>query len=129
MNQLENAGIKPICVFDGQKLPAKKLTNQKRRESRANAIKMAKECLANGDPKAYSYFCQGHGSRLSKLGCVFPMVISSDFRMGEHRDDDHEEDAPYFTTLDTRQNTRLVDTIWSFLYDPVERNYNLTSYK
>ena len=33
-----------------------------------------------------------------KLGCVFPMVISSDFRMGEHRDDDHEEDAPYFTT-------------------------------
>ena len=25
------------------------------------------------------------------------MVISSDFRMGEHRDDDHEEDAPYFT--------------------------------
>ena len=24
------------------------------------------------------------------------MVISSDFRMGEHRDDDHEEDAPYF---------------------------------
>ena len=26
------------------------------------------------------------------------MVISSDFRMGEHRDDDHEEDAPYFIT-------------------------------
>jgi len=59
LNQLENAGIKPICVFDGQKLPAKKLTNQKRRESRANAIKMAKECLSNGDPKAYNYFCQG----------------------------------------------------------------------
>ena len=64
LNQLENAGIKAICVFDGQKLPAKKLTNQKRRESRANAIKLAKECLANGDPKAYSYFCQGHGGRL-----------------------------------------------------------------
>ena len=27
------------------------------------------------------------------------MVISSDFRMGKHRDDDHEEDAPYFTTI------------------------------
>ena len=27
------------------------------------------------------------------------MVISSDFRMGEHRDDDHEEDAPYFISL------------------------------
>ena len=25
------------------------------------------------------------------------MVISSDFRIGKHRDDDHEEDAPYFT--------------------------------
>ena len=31
-----------------------------------------------------------------KVGRFFPMVISSDFRMGEHRDDDHEEDAPYF---------------------------------
>ena len=25
------------------------------------------------------------------------MVISSDFRMGNHRDDDHEGDAPYFS--------------------------------
>ena len=32
-----------------------------------------------------------------KLGCAFPMVISSDFRVGQHRDDDHEEDAPYFS--------------------------------
>ena len=31
-----------------------------------------------------------------KVGCVFPMVISSDFRMGQHRDDDHQEDAPHF---------------------------------
>ena len=31
-----------------------------------------------------------------KVGCVFPMVISSDFRTGQHRDDDHQEDAPYF---------------------------------
>ena len=36
----------------------------------------------------------------NKLGCVFPMVISSDFRMGEHRDDDHEEDAPYFSSIE-----------------------------
>ena len=72
MNQLENAGIKAICVFDGQKLPAKKLTNQKRRESRANAIKLAKECLANGDPKAYSYFCQGHGIRVNYLPETIP---------------------------------------------------------
>ena len=32
-----------------------------------------------------------------KVGSAFPMVISSDLRMGKHRDDDHEEDAPYFT--------------------------------
>ena len=59
LNMLQNVGIKPICVFDGKKLPAKRLTNEKRREGRANAIKMAKECLANNDPKAYQYFCQG----------------------------------------------------------------------
>ena len=33
----------------------------------------------------------------NKVGCVFPMVISSDFRMGKHRDHDREEDAPNFT--------------------------------
>ena len=31
-----------------------------------------------------------------KAGCAFPMIISSNFRMGKHRDDDHEVDAPYF---------------------------------
>ena len=30
------------------------------------------------------------------VGCAFPMVISSDFHMGKYRDDNHEEDAPYF---------------------------------
>ena len=34
-----------------------------------------------------------------KVGRFFAMVISSDFRVGQHRDDDHEEDAPYFMTL------------------------------
>ena len=32
-----------------------------------------------------------------KVKCAFLMIISSDFRMGKHRDDDHGEDAPYFT--------------------------------
>ena len=31
-----------------------------------------------------------------KVGCAFPMVISSDFWMGKHRDDVLEEGAPYF---------------------------------
>ena len=34
-----------------------------------------------------------------KVPCAFPMVISSDFRVGQHRDDDHEEDAPYFKKI------------------------------
>ena len=33
---------------------------------------------------------------ISKVGCVFPMVISPEFHMGQHRDDNHREDAPHF---------------------------------
>ena len=41
----------------------------------------------------------GHSWSLSKskVGRAFPMVIWSDFRMGNHRADDHEGDAPYFS--------------------------------
>ena len=31
-----------------------------------------------------------------KVGCVIPMVASSDCRMGLHRDDDHQKDPPHF---------------------------------
>ena len=31
-----------------------------------------------------------------KVGCVFPMVISSEFRKGQYTDDDHREDASHF---------------------------------
>ena len=30
----------------------------------------------------------------SKVGCIFPVVISSELRMGLCKDDDHREDAP-----------------------------------
>ena len=33
----------------------------------------------------------------SKVGCIFPMIILSEFRMGQYRDDDHLEYAPHFT--------------------------------
>ena len=29
--------------------------------------------------------------------CIFPMVISSEFRMRQHGDDDHREDTTHFT--------------------------------
>ena len=33
----------------------------------------------------------------AKVGCVFPMVIWSEFCMGQDRDNDHREDASHFT--------------------------------
>ena len=33
---------------------------------------------------------------LYKVGCVFPMVIWPEFRMGQYRDDDHRDHAPLF---------------------------------
>ena len=35
--------------------------------------------------------------QVSKVGCIFPLVISSEFRMRQNRDGDHREDAPHFT--------------------------------
>jgi len=32
-----------------------------------------------------------------KAECIFSMVISSEFRMGQYRDDDHREDAVRLT--------------------------------
>ena len=36
---------------------------------------------------------------VNKVGCVFSLVISSEFRMGKYREDDHREDALHFTKL------------------------------
>ena len=56
---LTSRDIKAICVFDGQKLPAKLATNEKRRSGRDEALKKAREALAAGeDWKARNYFCQ-----------------------------------------------------------------------
>ena len=34
-----------------------------------------------------------------KVGCILPMVIWSEFRMGQYWDDDYREDALQFTIL------------------------------
>ena len=44
----------------------------------------------------HSKICQSMQCQGSKVGCVFVMVISSNFCMGQHRADDHQEDAPHF---------------------------------
>ena len=36
-------------------------------------------------------------ANLIKVGCVFTMVIWSEFHMGQFRDDEHQENAHHFT--------------------------------
>ena len=38
-------------------------------------------------------------SKVSKVGCIFPVVIWPEDRMEQYRDDDHLEDAPHFTKI------------------------------
>ena len=33
-----------------------------------------------------------------KRGCMFSIVIWSEFRKGQYRDDDHEKEGPHFNT-------------------------------
>ena len=40
--------------------------------------------------------------KVYKVGCVFPMVIRSEFRMGQYRDNDHHEDALHFTFIPSK---------------------------
>lgn len=48
-----------ICVFDGNKLPSKRDTNEKRRSNRHEAKSKAIQALKNGEStKAYGLFCQ-----------------------------------------------------------------------
>ena len=47
-------------------------------------------------------------AKSNKVGCVFPMAISSDFRMEKHRDDEHEEKAPYFTKFEIINQLKFV---------------------
>ena len=39
---------------------------------------------------------------MSKVGCVFPIVIWFEFRVRQYRDDDHREDASHFTRFPGR---------------------------
>ena len=34
----------------------------------------------------------------NKVGCVFPMVILIEFRLGQYSDDDHPKNAPHFNS-------------------------------
>ena len=53
--------------------------------------------IIDGNGKSSRYLVQVH-FHIDKVGCVFPVVISSDFRMGQHRDSDHQENASHFSS-------------------------------
>ena len=47
-------------------------------------------------------------SKVSKVGCIFPVVIWPEDRMEQYRDDDHLEDAPHFTESIQRLDSNLI---------------------
>ena len=54
-----------------------------------------------------------------KVGRGFPMVISSEFRMGQYRDDDHHEDAPYFKRVTVIEWNDWMKIVWTWNTDKV----------
>ena len=57
---------------------------------------------------------------LHKVECIFPMVILSDFRTGQYRDDDHWEDAPHFMKSALAQNGLSgLQNGWSYFINPI----------
>ena len=51
-------------------------------------------------------------SRWTKVGCVFPMVISSDFRKGRQRGDANQKDATHFTIANSKLIKNKLLTQW-----------------
>ena len=50
-----------------------------------------------GKPPDSGLGLSNKSGRLStKVGCILPMVIWSEFRLGKYRDDNHREDASHF---------------------------------
>ena len=64
----------------------------------------SKYCIQNNDFEIHS--------RWTKVGCVFPMVISSDFRMGRHRSDANQKDATHFTIANSKLIKNKLLTQW-----------------
>ena len=54
-----------------------------------------------------------------KVGCVFSMSISSEFRLRQYRDDGHRENAPHFTYPENKTQVGMTHTVrlvihWTF---------------
>ena len=78
---------------------------------------------------------------LDKVGCVFAIVLLSDFRMGQHRDDDHQEDASHFIKVQVwpllglilisycikEYTVWLIHCIWYDTYGRIRQSLDLNS--
>ena len=59
MAQFQSTGAIPVVVFDGQYLPSKSLTNEKRHSQREANLLKAEQLMSSGDSKeAYQYYIQ-----------------------------------------------------------------------
>ena len=43
-------------------------------------------------------------NKIRKVGCAFPIVICCEFRMGQYRVDDHQDDAPNFSIITLKRS-------------------------
>ena len=64
--------------------------------TKRNATEKLERCVPNHEIKIGS---SQLAFSVTKVGSISPMVIWSEFRMGQYRHDDHREDAPHFSFL------------------------------
>ena len=58
-------------------------------------------------------------SRFCKAGCVFPMVIWSEFRMEQYKGENHWEDAPHVTICLESQWPQPDLSDWYIVWNPI----------
>ena len=68
INALKNCGVIPVVVFDGQSLPSKFMTNEKRRKDRAENLEKAQQLEKMGrQGDAFSYYQKAISIRSSTV--------------------------------------------------------------
>jgi len=67
---------------------------------------------------------------IQTVGCVFPMVIWSEFRMGKCRNNDHKDDVPYFTVWMVTVRQRSIRILISeYIIDHLTYQFSPHAYK
>ena len=97
MDYLNSTGPSSTSSIYGT-LPRTKKREKSKREKRTPedmAAHIANYVVYKAEPvSTHSKMSQVQTQFNNKVGCVFTMVIWSEFRMGQNRDNDHREEAP-----------------------------------